>query len=122
MSRDAGPVKGGDSIIAFVDDPTGYKWEIIGSKGKPIPEPIAQACCLALLLQEDCSYACQCTCPAQRHSSRTAPDVLQHPSCFLQLGDWLTPPCARLDSLGRMVSQDTAPEDCKEQLLAGAHS
>ena len=42
VSRDAGPVKGGDSIIAFVDDPTGYKWEIIGSKGKPIPEPIAQ--------------------------------------------------------------------------------
>ena len=42
MSRDAGPVKGGDSIIAFVDDPTGYKWEIIGSKGKPLPEPIAQ--------------------------------------------------------------------------------
>lgn len=42
MSRDAGPVKGGDSIIAFVDDPTGYKWEVIGSKGKPIPEPIAQ--------------------------------------------------------------------------------
>ena len=42
MSRDAGPVKGGDSIIAFVDDPTGYKWEIIGSKGKPIAEPIAQ--------------------------------------------------------------------------------
>ena len=45
MSRDAGPVKGGDSIIAFVDDPTGYKWEIIGSKGKPIPEPIAQVRC-----------------------------------------------------------------------------
>ena len=43
VSRDAGPVKGGDSIIAFVDDPTGYKWEVIGSKGKPIPEPIAQA-------------------------------------------------------------------------------
>ena len=45
VSRDAGPVKGGDSIIAFVDDPTGYKWEIIGSKGKPIPEPIAQVRC-----------------------------------------------------------------------------
>ena len=45
MSRDAGPVKGGDSIIAFVDDPTGYKWEVIGSKGKPVPEPIAQVRC-----------------------------------------------------------------------------
>ena len=42
VSRAAGPVKGGDRIIAFVNDPTGYKWEIIGSQGKPIPEPIAQ--------------------------------------------------------------------------------
>ena len=25
MSRDAGPVKGGKTVIAFVDDPTGYK-------------------------------------------------------------------------------------------------
>ena len=43
VSRAAGPVKGGDSIIAFVDEPTGYKWEIVESKGKPIPEPVAQA-------------------------------------------------------------------------------
>ena len=43
MSRDAGPVKGGTSHIAFVDDPTGYKWELIQRSG-PIPEPIAQAC------------------------------------------------------------------------------
>ena len=43
MSRDAGPVKGGTSTIAFVDDPTGYKWEIIESKtGDNIKEPIAQ--------------------------------------------------------------------------------
>lgn len=42
VSRDAGPVKGGTSHIAFVDDPTGYKWELIQRSG-PIPEPIAQA-------------------------------------------------------------------------------
>ena len=41
VSRDAGPVKGGTTVIAFVDDPTGYKWEIIGREG-PIREPIAQ--------------------------------------------------------------------------------
>lgn len=42
VSRDAGPVKGGTTHIAFVDDPTGYKWELIQRSG-PIPEPIAQA-------------------------------------------------------------------------------
>ena len=41
VSRDAGPVKGGTSVIAFVDDPTGYKWEIIG-RTRDIPDPIAQ--------------------------------------------------------------------------------
>ncbi len=41
MSRDAGPVKGGKTVIAFVDDPTGYKWELI-QRPEPIPEPIAQ--------------------------------------------------------------------------------
>jgi len=29
VTRDAGPVKGGTSEIAFVEDPTGYKWELI---------------------------------------------------------------------------------------------
>ena len=41
MSRQPGPVKGGSTIIAFVDDPTGYKWELIERPG-PIVEPIAQ--------------------------------------------------------------------------------
>lgn len=41
VSRDAGPVKGGKSVIAFVEDPTGYKWELI-TREEPIPEPIAQ--------------------------------------------------------------------------------
>lgn len=30
-------------MIAFVEDPTGYKWEIIGGEEGNIPEPIAQA-------------------------------------------------------------------------------
>lgn len=46
VSRDAGPVKGGSTHIAFVDDPTGYKWELIQRTG-PIPEPIAQVRCRA---------------------------------------------------------------------------
>ncbi len=28
-------------MIAFVEDPTGYKWELI-TREEPIPEPIAQ--------------------------------------------------------------------------------
>lgn len=76
VSRDAGPVKGGDSIIAFVDDPTGYKWEIIGSKGKPIPEPIAQVqriyicmhvfrarCILASAAKSRWNSLCPCSLP-----------------------------------------------------------
>lgn len=31
--RDAGPVKGGDTIIAFIQDPDGYKIELIQSSG-----------------------------------------------------------------------------------------
>lgn len=41
VSREPGPVKGGSTTIAFVDDPTGYKWEIIGREGE-IREPLAQ--------------------------------------------------------------------------------
>ena len=43
MTRDAGPVKGGTTEIAFVEDNTGYKWELIqkpadflGKKRDPI--------------------------------------------------------------------------------------
>ena len=42
MTREPGPVKGGSTVIAFVEDPTGYKWELIERKGAAIPEPIAQ--------------------------------------------------------------------------------
>ncbi|GJP46467.1 hypothetical protein CLOM_g5751 [Closterium sp. NIES-68] len=40
VTREAGPVKGGKSVIAFVEDPAGYKWEII--QRPPTPEPLCQ--------------------------------------------------------------------------------
>ena len=33
VSREAGPVKGGKTVIAFVDDPTGYKFELSACVG-----------------------------------------------------------------------------------------
>jgi lactoylglutathione lyase len=30
VTRDAGPVKGGNTIIAFIEDPDQYKIELIG--------------------------------------------------------------------------------------------
>ena len=57
MTRDAGPVKGGTTEIAFVEDNTGYKWELIqkpadflGKKRDPIlhvrerPAPVLSLC------------------------------------------------------------------------------
>ena len=41
VSREAGPVKGGNTVIAFVEDPTGYKWELI-QREKPSSEPLCQ--------------------------------------------------------------------------------
>lgn len=41
VSREAGPVKGGNTIIAFVEDPSGYKWEII-QRPDTTPEPFCQ--------------------------------------------------------------------------------
>jgi len=34
VTREAGPVKGGSTVIAFVQDPDGYKIEFIERKGK----------------------------------------------------------------------------------------
>lgn len=41
VSREPGPVKGGSTVIAFIEDPTGYKFELIQREGS-IPEPLAQ--------------------------------------------------------------------------------
>ena len=35
VTREAGPVKGGDTVIAFVQDPDGYKIELIERVGEP---------------------------------------------------------------------------------------
>ena len=42
VTREAGPVKGGSTVIAFVRDPTGYSWELIQRAGGPIRDPLAQ--------------------------------------------------------------------------------
>eukprot|EP00250_Pteridium_aquilinum_P011654 c20218_g1_i1 orf=326-1471(-) len=40
VSREPGPVKGGSTVIAFVEDPDGYKFELL-QRG-PTPEPLCQ--------------------------------------------------------------------------------
>ena len=41
VTREAGPVKGGTSIIAFVTDPDGYKIELIQRAGQMLRAPSA---------------------------------------------------------------------------------
>ena len=36
ITREPGPVKGGDTVIAFVTDPDGYKIELIERKGEAL--------------------------------------------------------------------------------------
>lgn len=40
VSREAGPVKGGTTVIAFVTDPDGYKIELIERKLTAAPAPL----------------------------------------------------------------------------------
>lgn len=40
VTREPGPVKGGKSIIAFIEDPDGYKFELI--QRPSTPEPLCQ--------------------------------------------------------------------------------
>ncbi|CAL9043149.1 unnamed protein product [Musa banksii] len=40
VTREPGPVKGGRSVIAFIEDPDGYKFELL-ERG-PTPEPLCQ--------------------------------------------------------------------------------
>ena len=40
VTREAGPVKGGNTVIAFVRDPGGYLWELL-QRGET-PEPLCQ--------------------------------------------------------------------------------
>lgn len=56
VTREPGPVKGGTTVIAFVEDPTGYKWELIERKDKAIPEPIAQVMLRVTDLDKSIAY------------------------------------------------------------------
>lgn len=40
VTREPGPVKGGKTVIAFIEDPDGYKFELL-ERG-PTPEPFCQ--------------------------------------------------------------------------------
>jgi lactoylglutathione lyase len=40
VTREPGPVKGGETVIAFVEDPDGYKFEIL--ERPSTPEPLCQ--------------------------------------------------------------------------------
>ncbi|KAL6985429.1 lactoylglutathione lyase [Sarracenia purpurea var. burkii] len=40
VTREPGPVKGGSTIIAFIEDPDGYKFELL--ERDPTPEPLCQ--------------------------------------------------------------------------------
>ncbi|CAK9166092.1 unnamed protein product [Ilex paraguariensis] len=40
VTRDPGPVKGGSTVIAFIEDPDGYKFELL--EREPTPEPLCQ--------------------------------------------------------------------------------
>lgn len=40
ITREPGPVKGGSTVIAFIEDPDGYKFELL-ERG-PSPEPLCQ--------------------------------------------------------------------------------
>ena len=40
VTREPGPVKGGKTVIAFIEDPDGYKFEILERPGTP--EPLGQ--------------------------------------------------------------------------------
>ncbi|KAK8292240.1 hypothetical protein V6Z12_D06G109900 [Gossypium hirsutum] len=51
VTRDPGPVKGGTKIIAFIEDPDGYTFELL--EREPTPEPLCQAFGMELLRAKD---------------------------------------------------------------------
>lgn len=59
VTREAGPVKGGNSVIAFVEDPTGYKWELIQREGKQ-SDPICQVMLRVSDLDKSIKYYEEC--------------------------------------------------------------
>jgi lactoylglutathione lyase len=60
VTREAGPVKGGNTVIAFVKDPTGYAWELIQRVDAPIRDPLAQVMLRVTDLDAAIAYDTQC--------------------------------------------------------------
>uniref|UniRef100_A0A383WPL6 Glyoxalase I n=1 Tax=Tetradesmus obliquus TaxID=3088 RepID=A0A383WPL6_TETOB len=54
ITREAGPVKGGSTVIAFARDPTGYMWELI--QRKQTQEPLCQVMLRVGDLQRSIDY------------------------------------------------------------------
>ncbi|WIA43753.1 hypothetical protein OEZ86_010179 [Tetradesmus obliquus] len=54
ITREAGPVKGGSTVIAFAKDPTGYMWELI--QRKETQEPLCQVMLRVGDLQRSIDY------------------------------------------------------------------
>lgn len=54
ITRDAGPVKGGSTVIAFAEDPTGYKFELIQRPGTQ--DPICQVMLRVTNLEKSIKY------------------------------------------------------------------
>jgi catechol 2,3-dioxygenase-like lactoylglutathione lyase family enzyme len=59
VSREPGPVKGGKTHIAFVEDPTGYKWELIQRETES-SEPLAQVMLRVTDLEKSIKYYEDC--------------------------------------------------------------
>lgn len=58
VTREAGPVKGGSSVIAFVEDPTGYKFELIQRPNSS--EPLCQVMLRVSNLEKSVEYYEKC--------------------------------------------------------------
>jgi len=54
ITREAGPVKGGNTVIAFAKDPTGYMWELI--ERPKTKEPLCQVMLRVSDLQKSIDY------------------------------------------------------------------
>ena len=59
ISREPGPVKGGKTNIAFVEDPTGYKFELI-EREKATQEPFCQVMLRVSNLDKSIEYYEKC--------------------------------------------------------------
>jgi lactoylglutathione lyase len=77
VTREPGPVKGGKTHIAFVEDPTGYKWELIQRESES-SEPFAQVMLRVMDLDKSIKYYEDCL-GMQLLRKRDNPGVHQAP-------------------------------------------